>query len=512
MVAEIATKTLPAKAVKVFARSAAERLWRRLPAALQADLRGLADVFRNGLFRPAGVKLMTYEVRRQGGKRRLHLRTNPDSSATLFINAMQTLHLNASAAFLVRLALEGCPPERAEKLLRRRFHGAAPTATRAAACQVFEFVARLKSGAEVCLCGEAEGVHFVPPFSTTTAAPYKADLALTYACNNACSHCYNLPRRRANGSSNSPSGLSADPACRTLSLSAWCRVLRRLRRIGIPQVIFTGGEPTLFPGLIDLVREASGLGLTTGLNTNGRRLSDSAFVSALQAAGLDHVQITLHSHLPELHNAICGRECFSEVLTGIRNALSHSLYVLTNTTLTQRNIGAALSLMDFLHALGLRTFALNGIIRSGGGCDFADALPAETLAPLLNEVRKRAAALGMRFLWYLPTDYCRFSPLQFDLGLRRCNAGEYSICIEPNGDVLPCQSYYQSVGNILRDPWERIWHSELFLRFRRRTADPAGCGLPEKCWTCSELPLCGGGCPLEHVQERTDSLQSAVRV
>ena len=94
----------------------------------------------------------------------------------------------------------------------------------------------------------------------------------------------------------------------------------------------------------------------------------------------------------------------------------------------------------------------------------------------------------MRFLWYTPTEYCRLSPVELELGPRRCNAGEYSICIEPNGDVLPCQSYYVPAGNILRDPWERIWQSELFRGFRRRAADPQAAGLPERCWTCPDLP------------------------
>ena len=72
----------------------------------------------------------------------------------------------------------------------------------------------------------------------------------------------------------------------------------------------------------------------------------------------------------------------------------------------------------------------------------------------------------MRFLWYTPTEYCRFSPFEIGIGVKRCNAGEYSICIEPNGDVLPCQSYYVSAGNLLSDPWESIWESELFRSFR----------------------------------------------
>jgi radical SAM protein with 4Fe4S-binding SPASM domain len=93
--------------------------------------------------------------------------------------------------------------------------------------------------------------------------------------------------------------------------------------------------------------------------------------------------------------------------------------------------------------------------------------------------------------------YCRLSPVELEIGAKRCNAGEYSMCVEPNGDVLPCQSYYVAAGNLLKDPWESIWDSELFLGFRDRELDPAASGLPEMCWECPDLPLCGGGCRIE---------------
>ncbi len=336
-------------------------------------------------------------------------------------------------------------------------------------------------------------------FSVPVSAPYKADLALSYGCNNACPHCYNPCTRttpakpQAAHSENSRLSTLDSP----LSPAQWRRVLRRLAAIGVPHVVFTGGEPTLVDGLPELIRTAAGLGLVTGLNTNGRRLGQPGFAATLRRAGLDHVQVTLHSHDPAVHNAMSGADSFQETVAGVRGALAAGLHTLSNTTLTRRNVAAAGQTVDFLHRLGLRTFAMNGMIYSGGGRTSDDALPAETLAPVLAQVRDLAARRAMHFLWYTPTEYCRLSPVELELGPRRCNAGEYSICIEPNGDVIPCQSYYVPAGNILRNPWERIWQSELFRSFRRRTADPQSAGLPERCWTCADLSVCGGGCKIE---------------
>ena len=175
----------------------------------------------------------------------------------------------------------------------------------------------------------------------------------------------------------------------------------------------------------------------------------------------------------------------------IENALSSSVYAITNTTLMQANVQEIELTICFLCSLGIRTFAMNRMIYSGGGYRDPDVIPEQEMGPLLLQIRDLVEELEMRFLWYTPTEYCRMLRVELKIGAKRCNAGEYLLCVEPNGDILPCQSYYASVGNLLRDPWEHIWQGELFYSFRDREKDPQRLGLPEKCWECPNLPLCG---------------------
>jgi radical SAM protein with 4Fe4S-binding SPASM domain len=39
-----------------------------------------------------------------------------------------------------------------------------------------------------------------------------------------------------------------------------------------------------------------------------------------------------------------------------------------------------------------------------------------------------------------------------DLGVKGCTAALYNMCVEPDGAVIPCQSYYQPLGNLMSDP------------------------------------------------------------
>ncbi|MGC8874569.1 MAG: SPASM domain-containing protein, partial [Chloroflexia bacterium] len=147
--------------------------------------------------------------------------------------------------------------------------------------------------------------------------------------------------------------------------------------------------------------------------------------------------------------------------------------------------------------LGVPTFACNSLIYAGRGKTVGTGFAEGELAPILERVREVAEREGLRLIWYTPTQYCALSPLQLELGVKACTAALYNMCVEPDGAVIPCQSYYHPLGHILRDPWERIWNHELARALRERRY------VPEKCRSCPELPLCGGGCPLylETLQE-----------
>jgi radical SAM protein with 4Fe4S-binding SPASM domain len=457
-------------------RSFARRMW----SGLRSDLDDFRMVFAPP--DPPAAGLYTYRLTPPGGQIVLHLRIDPSGAGVLFIDVTDVIHLNPTAAFVASLALEGAPPARARATLRARHPDVDRERLAREVGQIYELLDRLRNPGTGCPTCSIASLGRAAAFSTPISAPFKADLALTYGCNNECPHCYNEVDRLP-----MPSLAAVD----------WFQVLDKLHAVGVPHIILTGGEATLHPDLPEIIRYANDLGLVVGLNTNGRRIAHEPYMRELAAAGLNHVQITLGSSVPAVHDAMMGVTSFEQTVRGIRSAIASGVHVITNTTLMRCNMGHAERIIDFLHDLGIRTFAMNGMIYSGGGFADGEAIPEAELAPLLIRVRDHALALGMRFLWYTPTEYCRMSPVELEIGAKRCNAGEYSLCIEPNGDVLPCQSYYTAAGNILRDPWETIWHSELFHSFRDREEDPRGSGLPEKCWECPDLPLCGGGCRIE---------------
>ena len=438
---------------------------------------------REDQFKP-GIYKHTVEFP-DGGYRRMHLRVESDLNAIFWLNGNESFYMNESAAFFTWLILNQKSGREAKKALRIHFG----TNSLQAESDFREFkplmqaVFEGKAGAaELC----ESGIDLITPFSKIPDAPYRMDLALTYGCNNHCAHCYNEP------------GRGKTP----LGFEQWKNVLEKLDQIAIPHVVFTGGEPTMVPFLSELISYADQLGIVSGLNTNGRLLRNEALVEKLKSASLDHVQITLESVDPEIHDAMVGvKGAWEETVAGIRMAIARHIHINTNTTLLTHNASteSIRRLSDFLAELGVMTFGLNALIYSGKGKDVDSGIKADQLPELLDAAKTSAEKNGQHLLWYTPTQYCLFDPVASDVGYKSCSAAKYSMCIEPDGNVLPCQSWYEPVGNILTNTWEEIWNAPICIHLRNKEY------MPVICHGCESFDLCTCGCPLE-LKENTKNV------
>jgi len=445
----------------------------------------LSNIFHRDPSPQAGI--FHYRREEGGEKTRLHLRIDPDGSGLLIVNANRVVHLNPSAAQMAYLHLEGFTPEKACKTLQKQFK-VSPTEAQNDYQDFAMQLEKLLRPNGVCQICELE-LETTAPFSAKPSAPYRMDLAITYRCNNNCSHCYNARARQYP----------------ELTVDAWKKIIDKVWALRIPHIVFTGGEPTLYQALPELVAYAEAQGLIAGLNTNGRKLADRAYLDSLVAAGLDHVQITLESHDPAIHDRmVAARGAWQETVAGIKNVMASRLYMMTNTTLLTHNSPTMGPTLHFLGELSVPTVGINALIYSGKGEAVGTGLREEELPPLLEKAREITQTQDQRLIWYTPTQYCHFNPLQLDLGVKGCTAALYNMCIEPNGDVIPCQSYYHSLGNLLKNSWEEIWEHPLALQLRNRS------DIPEGCQTCEFLPECGGGCPLAREHQTIDPIQNPI--
>ncbi len=402
---------------------------------------------------------------------RIHLKIEDDGSGLVVINASSILHLNKTAAQFAKFFIDGESDGTAVKEICSRYRVKKERAEK-------DYLKLKNKILEIATGEHLEpemflGMDRVDAFSTPVSAPYRSDIVLTYRCNNSCKHCYvgrKLPFPE-------------------MDTNDWKKVMGKLWDIGIPHITFTGGEPTLREDLPELVAYAEEIGLVTGVITNGRLLSKK-LVNELVSVGLDHIQITIESYKEKTHNRMVNTDAWKQTVEGIKNCLESPLYVLTNTTITKDNCDEIEMHLNFLEGIGVKKFAYNSLIYSGNGCSVGTGIEEEEIGKYVRRIKRKAEELGLDFIWYTPTRYCIFDPLVEGVGLKQCSAAKYNIAVEPNGDVIPCQSYFETMGNIVKDSWDNIWNSDLALYIRNRKY------IHEECKVCPDLNLCGDGCPL----------------
>lgn len=311
----------------------------------------------------------------------------------------------------------------------------------------------------------AVGALTLGEYADKMSAPHRMDLMVSamtrggaWHCNQKCLHCY---------AAGQPMGES-----RELTTAEWKDVLARLRAANIPQVTFTGGEPTLRDDLVELVDAAQWF--VTRLNTNGRLLTPQ-LCRALAEASLDSVQVTLYAADAEAHNALVGAPGFDETVRGIRNAVDAGLIVSVNTPLCSLNRDYAATLR-FAAALGVRYATCSGLIPSGGaeGAESrATRLSAEELTEILQSAVAAAHELSMELDFTSP-GWLKEETLR-SLGLTlvpSCGACLSNMAVAPDGTVIPCQSWLggTALGNILTDDWPAIWDGEACRAIRAESA------------------------------------------
>ena len=79
-------------------------------------------------------------------------------------------------------------------------------------------------------------------------------------------------------------------------------------KLGYEGLIWTGGEPTLYPHLPELIKYAKSKNMPSRIITNGQRISDYKYLKQLVDAGLNHVSVSLFSHKPKIQAFLTKKE------------------------------------------------------------------------------------------------------------------------------------------------------------------------------------------------------------
>lgn len=320
------------------------------------------------------------------------------------------------------------------------------------------------------LCDQGERYrHLYEPdlCSWFALSPISLELDLTNLCNQRCVHCCR----------------ASSPQVRVdleLSTREWLRLLDEAAEIGVDEVSFLGGEPTLHPHLIELAYFARKRGIhQLNLATNALSLSEELVEVA--AALFTYIQVSLHGARAETHEAIVRHPgAFERVVHNVSRLKAHGARVVLAYTVMASNRGelpAMLAVARGLQVDGIRFIPLADEGRghqlpSLGMTDYGE------VGEFIREAREGAPGLSVSSGGFPTGEETPAGALFYG-----CAAGLSKLYLNAQGRAGGCSLLGAERIPGRSRPLIEIWHDEDMRRTRRRV----DCD-------CPFVSQCAGGC------------------
>ncbi len=300
---------------------------------------------------------------------------------------------------------------------------------------------------------------------------------LTHRCPLACPYCSN------------PMELLAKSV--EMSTEVWADIFAQAAALGVLQLHLSGGEPASRTDLVDLVAAARDAGLYTNLITSGIGLTEKR-LSALEDAGLDHVQLSLQGVTASMADRIGGYKGGFDRKMHVAEVIRQIGFPLTlNAVMHRENLEDLPATIEMAQRLGARRVEIACVQFQGWALTNRVALQP-TREQVERAKRTVAEAIprlkGQLVIDFVPPDYFSDFPKACMNGW-----GSTGMNVTPDGTVLPCHAAMTipnlSFERVPDSPLHSIWYESAAFNAYRGTG-----WLPAVCQSCERRDIDFGGC------------------
>lgn len=125
----------------------------------------------------------------------------------------------------------------------------------------------------------------------------------------------------------------------------------KLIESGVEEIIFSGGEPTIYPHILSGIQYAKKKGIKhIEIQSNGLFLANLLRVKKYKEIGLDLAFLSILSHKPAIHDYLTQIPgSFSKIIQAVKNLLSVKIRTRINIVINKKNYQHLLSLTQFIH-------------------------------------------------------------------------------------------------------------------------------------------------------------------
>lgn len=264
-----------------------------------------------------------------------------------------------------------------------------------------------------------------------------------------------------------------------------------------PVLILSGGDPLMREDIWELVDKANDLGIPVGLSPAP---TEKVLENKKELTKVKSVSISLDGI--ESHNVIRGEGNFDLVLKIIKELTWHKGFQV-NTLVAKENVYELPRVLDLLLQLGVKTWEVFFLIKTGRGVEMNDLAPQEVedVLTFLYEVSgeinirtveapfiRRIALKGPVARGELYQKLVSLHPPKGSPKFRVTDTrdGKGIIFVSRNGYLFPSGFLPYPLGNIRKESFLKIYRENPVLK-KIRKAEFKG-----KCGVCPYRDVCGG--------------------
>ena len=294
-------------------------------------------------------------------------------------------------------------------------------------------------------------------FSYRKEGPLLLDVSITNRCERQCDFCYR----------NSKS-FGYD-----MPLEDYTYLLSQAKQCGVQQLAIGGGEPTLHPQFVDILKLTSENGIIPNYSTNGDSLSDEILVVTKKYCGAIAVSI-----YGDINN-------YKEIITRLINyKIKINLHIILTRDSILKHLGWLKNPPEWLRLVNAIIF-LNFKPANGRKDLCLNQTPKEILEEFFSIVQKfNTCGIGFDTCSVsFVSNYMKIDSSLFDY----CEAARKSAYINEKLLVYPCSFYTANGLNLKHETLFDIWNkSKTFINHREQ--------LSKQCSKCKNFKKCHFGC------------------
>ena len=298
-------------------------------------------------------------------------------------------------------------------------------------------------------------------------------------------------------------------------------LLSTLFDAAVNRIVLIGGEPTLYPNFIELLKYISSKGIKTSLATNGRKLSDLKFASEVIKAGINSINISLKGTSEEEYKKYTKSIGLNEAISGYNNLLSLGFknvslsYVIVDDS--QERFNNIIKLIDENNLKNIVFQFVKPVLELR---DSDELLNIEKMGKFVTYIYEKMKETRTNYCLEISFPLCAVEErilkrmIQENRITTCCHISKGSgVIFDTDFKMLPCNHFaefpYSEEKIGLRSTEEicDFLNSDICNKLRKT----AGSYPSKECINCEKWEICGGGCFTRWFYQNPEEIISKLR-